>query len=370
MSAAIVIGAGPAGSIAALLLARSGFAVDLFESHQFPRDKVCGECLSGVGQDVLRRAGVLDRLNSAHPAQLTHTLLHPTDGSSIDVPLPRVSMGISRLKMDMLLLAAAKEAGVSVHQPARCEDIQSGDKPSIIWRDLLSNTRSKMHTDWIVVADGKGALLPETGKLTGDLGIKSRFENVKGPNDAIELFAGRGHYGGLAAVEDDCWNAAFSVPASLVKKCTGDLQQVFNHLVECNPTLKERVATARRVGPWLASPLPRFAVSGSWPMRVVPVGNAAAALEPVGGEGMGLALRSAELAVNAIVAAERIGNPDHIEKLPGEFQSLWRIRRTVCRGIAMMFSRADLADALAPLISANLSIPAAMMRWAGKAQDN
>ena len=61
----------------------------------------------------------------------------------------------------------------------------------------------------------------------------------------------------------------------------------------------------RRVGPWLVSPLPRFSVARRWPERVIPVGNAAAALEPIGGEGMGLALRSAELAAAALAEAIR-----------------------------------------------------------------
>ena len=51
----VIIGAGPAGSIAAIILARAGIDVVLIEQHRFPRDKVCGECLSALGIDVLRR---------------------------------------------------------------------------------------------------------------------------------------------------------------------------------------------------------------------------------------------------------------------------------------------------------------------------
>jgi flavin-dependent dehydrogenase len=95
---------------------------------------------------------------------------------------------------------------------------------------------------------------------------------------------------------------------------------------------------------------------------VIPIGNAAAALEPVGGEGMGLALRSAELAANALIA----GDDRAIQDLPREFKKLWQIRRTVCRGIAMMFSSEYVADTVAPLMAANMRIPAAFMHLAGK----
>jgi len=401
MASAIIIGGGPAGSVAALLLARAGFGVELIEQHIFPRDKVCGECLSGVGVDVLDRAGILGAIEAEGPAQLTRSLLHPTAGPTIEVPLPRVSIGISRSKMDVVLLDAAMDAGVRLHQPARCEALLSDsrssfvkrksansmlpgfpcsqhglearvtnaplDKPSVRWRDLQTNQITTTSADWIIVADGKGAWLNTTRKATGDLGIKTHFTNLTSPRDAIELFAGHGHYGGIAAVEGERWNAAFSVPADLVRKHSGDLQRVFDQIASGNAMLRERVASAKRVGAWLASPLPRFAVSGDWADRVIPIGNAAAALEPVGGEGMGLALRSAEMAAAAIINAERTGNERPVQNLPAEFNRLWRLRRTICRGIAMMFSSEYVADAVAPLMAANIGIPAAFMRLAGKA---
>jgi flavin-dependent dehydrogenase len=378
MPLAFIIGAGPAGSLTALLLARAGFEVELLEQHLFPRDKVCGECLSGLGVDVLGRAGVIADFHRQKPAVLTRSLLHSREGLSIDVPLPRASMGISRLKMDVLLLDAAKAAGVSVHQPARCEAIDfEGEKPQLRFRQLPTNAVQSRMADWIILADGKGTLMPRVTQPTGDLGIKTHFTNVNGPADAIELFAGQGHYGGLAAVEDNRWNAAFSVPARFVRRCSGDLQKVFDQIIAGNSALGQRMSGARRVGPWLASPLPRFAVGKDWAVdrhwtgglpRVIPVGNAAAALEPVGGEGMGLALRSAELAAEAILRTESTGDAKHIRVLRQNFNKLWQIRRPICRGIAMIFSSEYLADAVAPLMAANLNVPAALMRLAGKAE--
>ena len=65
----IIIGAGPAGSMAALLLARAGLPVTLVEQSQFPRDKVCGECISADGWDVLDRAGLTGELIDAGEAR-------------------------------------------------------------------------------------------------------------------------------------------------------------------------------------------------------------------------------------------------------------------------------------------------------------
>ena len=114
----------------------------------------------------------------------------------------------------------------------------------------------------------------------------------------------RGSYGGLAAIEGDRWNAAFSVPAARLKQHRGDVDALFAEIARENPMLAARLAPRERVGEWLASPLPRFSVRRTWPPAVIPVGNAAAALEPIGGEGMGLAMRSAELAAQMLRARD------------------------------------------------------------------
>src|SRR5947209_5037575 len=91
-----VIGAGPAGSTAALLLARMGFPVTLVEQHRFPRDKVCGECLSALGFEVLGRCGLSERFLAAGAVRLTHAALHPTGGDTVRLALPRPMCGLSR----------------------------------------------------------------------------------------------------------------------------------------------------------------------------------------------------------------------------------------------------------------------------------
>ena len=161
-----------------------------------------------------------------------------------------------------------------------------------------------MTSSFVIVADGKSALPGPARDATSDIGIKTHWENVAGPRDAIELFSLRGCYGGLAAIEDGRWNAALSIPTDArARQHRGNLDALFGELLSENASLRRRLADARRIGPWLAAPLPRFAVRRDFPTRVIPIGNAAAALEPIGGEGMGLALRSAELACELLDSA-------------------------------------------------------------------
>src|SRR5689334_8620155 len=108
---AVVIGAGPAGSLAALLLARGRWNVTLIEQHPFPRDKGCGECLCALGLNVLRRCDRYDLLPADEPTRLTQASLHAPTGESATLPLPSEMWGISRARLDLRLLDAARAAG-------------------------------------------------------------------------------------------------------------------------------------------------------------------------------------------------------------------------------------------------------------------
>jgi flavin-dependent dehydrogenase len=254
--------------------------------------------------------------------------------------------GISRTALDVLLLSAAARAGATVLQPARCEKLHPGEPPSVSIRDLASNAVDRLTADWILVADGKSALL--NGRApppTDDFGIKTHFEHVDGPRDAIELFGLTGCYGGLAPIEGGRWNCALSVPAERVRRHHGDLGRLFAELVGENAALKRRLAGARQVGAWVASPLPRFRVRDDWPAGVIPIGNAAAAIEPIGGEGMGLALRSAELASRTLIDLPA-------RNLRHTYATLWRKRQIACRFAATLASSPAWANMLAPALRA------------------
>ena len=198
---------------------------------------------------------------------------------------------------------------------------------------------------------------------TGDFGIKTHFTGVDGPRNRIELFGVRGSYGGLAPIESGRWNAAFSVPAARLKSVRGDLDALFAELTSENRTLARRLEGAERVGPWLAAPLPRYAVRTRWPTNVIPVGNAAAALEPIGGEGMGLAMRSAELAATELVVRQdgdhRLANS---RSLSSSYRRLWNMRRVGCRAAGLANSSRAAGALLAggappePLVRAALEL--------------
>jgi 2-polyprenyl-6-methoxyphenol hydroxylase-like FAD-dependent oxidoreductase len=336
---ATIIGAGPAGSLAALLLARGGWTVTLIEQHRFPRDKVCGECLSALGIEVLERAGLIDVMQQHHPVLLHRAVFASADGREMTVALPRPMWGLSRRVLDQTLLDAAIAAGAHVMQPARCERVEV-DPVRVTVRGLEDNALTKVQPGVLLLADGKGAFALEKPALTGDLGVKAHFRDVDDAADTISLFGLDGHYIGLAPIEGGLWNLAMSVPAAKVKDFDGDTNRLLEQVMRENEGLRRRFRAAKRVGEVLTSPLPRFGVARFWPRGIIPIGNAAAALEPIGGEGMGLALRSAEIVAEELLARGR--NYDGA-KLRARMRKLWDRRRAACRAGGMLLSRPRIA---------------------------
>jgi len=250
--------------------------------------------------------------------------------------------GISRALLDGILMDAARQHGAHIRQPARCEAIEPS---AAIIRDLPTNVVETIPADCIVLADGKCALISDRPALTGDWGIKVHLQDVNGPRDAVELFALPGHYGGLAPITNGLWNAAFSVPQHRLQAYHGNLDALLDQLTRENVNLERRLKSARPVGAILAAPLPRFAVKTRFPLGIIPVGNAAAAMEPIGGEGMGLALASAELATHWLDSRHRAGLPCDYADLAPCFARLWKGKRLAYRTAAMLASNRTASSA-------------------------
>lgn len=361
MSRAIIIGGGPAGSTAAVVLARAGWDVTLIEQHRFPRDKVCGESLSALGAGVLQRLGLFELIRAAGAVEITRAALRSADGRSSMQVLPAPMWGISRARLDTVLLDAAFKSGAQVLQPARCESIQ----PTLTCRDLSNNRLFTLPADWVLLADGKGAFLGRRA-ATADLGIQTHYDQVDGLRDAVELFGVTGHYVGLAPIEGERWNIAFSVPVARVQRFEGNLAALLNAVVRENRLLAQRLNGARRVSDFLASSLPRFSVAEEWPERVIPLGNAAAALEPIGGEGMGLAMHSAEMAGEELIAAQRGRRAIDVARLRGAFSRMWRTRSLACRGLARLLSTPLLAGEVTDWAASSESLSRNVLAWMGK----
>ncbi|MBL8894970.1 MAG: FAD-dependent monooxygenase, partial [Rhizobiales bacterium] len=112
----LILGAGPAGATAALLLARAGWNVAIVEKSRFPRRKVCGEFLSVTTWPVLQALGIADAYLAKAGPPVRRLGLYETD-SDITAAMPRIDAvngagrALGRELLDSLLLEAAIAAG-------------------------------------------------------------------------------------------------------------------------------------------------------------------------------------------------------------------------------------------------------------------
>jgi len=109
----VVVGAGPAGAICALSLARAGHRVLVVDRAAFPRDKTCGDQLIPDAMNLLEKLGLLERVQAVGFHQDRFRVFSP---SRIDYVVPGRFLGIRRLEFDMLLMQAAVEAGATFAQ--------------------------------------------------------------------------------------------------------------------------------------------------------------------------------------------------------------------------------------------------------------
>ncbi|HEX4236091.1 MAG TPA: geranylgeranyl reductase family protein [Caldimonas sp.] len=149
---AIVVGAGPAGSAAARILAQGGREVVLVDAHAFPRDKICGDGLIPDAHRALARLGVLDAV-MAEARQATSLGCIAPRGGRIDVP-GRLSV-LPRKRLDEIVCRAAVDAGARMFAPARfVAPLRDGAGRVVGARQQHGERSRDVRAPWLVLASG------------------------------------------------------------------------------------------------------------------------------------------------------------------------------------------------------------------------
>jgi flavin-dependent dehydrogenase len=303
-----VIGGGVAGSTAAALLAQHGLRVILIEKGAFPRHKVCGEFLSPDGADVLRRLGVWSRLEGERPPRIhSFTLTAGTRETRHKLPSP--GCGVSRWVLDHVLWEHA--GGVGVARRERCTveqvsgDFQSGFSLSVRQAGLPS-TRIKAHA--VLCAAGRQwqpraqPRTPHDGGKARFVGLKAHFQGA--PLDRhVELHTVPHGYCGMVEVTGGVTNLCCWVEAEALRRVGGLPNRFLASALAENSHLRLRLQKAQPLGtPWTTTSYAGARTVAPVAAAFWNVGDRAAMVAPLTGDGMGMGLRAAEVAATTMLA--------------------------------------------------------------------
>lgn len=309
-----VIGAGPAGSAAAAGLAQRGWKVLLLEQDTLPRHKVCGEFLSPEAQSTLQQFDLYAPVAALAPVALHRAEITAQGGQCVKVALPGAAWGVSRFALDAALANAAQKqgatlwTGVSVSEYA-AEEGKYRLRPRTRGTAPEARGSASVTARAVILACGRHSRLttPESERAaTGQdrlrrrrryVGIKCHFEHIDLP-DQVELFFFRGGYGGINPVENGRANFCMLVTYEAFQGAGKEPSAMLDAARERHPALDERLGGARLLPSTLKTVAAVDTSRAAIPWSGAPcIGDAAAMITPLCGDGMAMALRSAALCV-------------------------------------------------------------------------
>jgi flavin-dependent dehydrogenase len=346
---AFVIGAGPAGCAAAITLARRGLRVTLAETRAFPRAKVCGEYISPAATGALEGLLSPDELRSAGAKRVELFAIELGD-RNVEWRTPRPAWSVSRATLDDVLLTKARDSGVEVFQPAAVRSVEYGDD---LARVTLSSEPEAIPARTVIHADGVGRFdhgARTTPNRPGVLGVKCHFTPPPGePIVGVRMRVCHGAYLGVVGVERGLATCAMTVRERVVSGFVRSDRYVSKDdaLDAMTRRLWPGFESCCRASPWLVCGVAGSEYITPGHPRSFRIGNAAAAVEPVGGEGIGLALW-AGATLGAVLELEDLAGAQR--RFAYQYRARLLVRRPACRLAAEAMMRPSLLRAVWPLL--------------------
>jgi geranylgeranyl reductase family protein len=352
----LVVGAGPAGSAAALTLARAGFGdVVLVDQHAFPRDKVCGDGLIPDAHNALRKLGVLDAVMAQAQASGFVGCIGPR-GGRLDVP--GTLAVLPRKQLDDILCRAAVAAGVRMHAPLKfAAPLEAADGTvvgaTLQHGDIVRELRAR----WVVLATGAvpaalmAAGMSERHTPSG-VALRGYVKNdaMVGKIDKLEVVWHRAltpGYGWIFPCRDGVFNIGVGVAEShtrarhgrLVKR-EANLREVFDDFKRIYAPARELMESGMPLGPLKGAPL-RCTLEGARYTRpgLLVTGEAAGSTYSFTGEGIGKALETGIHAAEAISAGHARGADD------ADVRADYEARLVALRPRFMLYQKANRVNA-------------------------
>lgn len=392
---ALILGGGPAGATAALLLARAGWRVAVLEKAAYPRKKVCGEFLSATNGELLEELGLIDAFET-HAGPEVHEVGIFAGNTVLSAPMPRTRAGayrwgraLGREHLDTLLLAHAGQAGATVWQPWKAISLQrrqDGCGFECVAQHAITGQQQTLAGGLVLAAHGSweaGALPTQPshrGPQAGDLhGFKAHFHASRLRPGLMPLLAFPGGYGGMVHADQGRTSLSccirFDQLASIRRQRPGikAADAVLEHLAASCRGVAEALDGARLDGAWLAAGPIRPGFRKPPEDGIFLLGNAAGEAHPIVAEGISMALQSAWLACQAVLplhghTRDGAGLAAAAAQYQGHWNDAFATRIRVSAVFAQLAVRPGAARALLPLLRACPGLLTMAARWSGKSR--
>lgn len=322
----IVSGAGPAGSTAALFLARKGRKVLVLEKNKFPRDKICADNKTWKCTDIVKELGLWKEFQKLPKAEIHGVLVASPAGNELYTPLHPADVkkkgywyNVKRLLFDnMLADAVKKEKTVTFLE--NCEVIspiwENEQMVGVNYYDVkgkLYEARAKV----VVGADGsqspiaKAVGVPSVVPGRYATNIRAYFENVSGPMNRCQLYYFKGvcpGYFWIFPVDKKTVNVGIGMRPEDIKKSGKSLQRILDEIIQ-SEGFAPRFKKAKQVSEWKEWGLSvlgkrRKCAGNGW----VLCGDAGTFAMTYSGEGCGPSMRTGKIAALAIDQCLRSGD--------------------------------------------------------------
>jgi flavin-dependent dehydrogenase len=332
----VIVGAGPAGSLSALLLAREGVPVLLIDKARFPRPKVCGACLNGRALEILADVGLGHLFCKMVPLR---RLLLACRGRVASAPLTR-SAALSREALDQSLVEQAIKAGatflpettarvlsltgsrctVRLHRGALCRELSAN---VVLAADGLSGGLLADVPGWSCKVHSRSWIGAGTALLTPDHTYEA---------GTIYMGFSRAGYVGLVKLEDGRLNIAAALSSSALRASGGPCRLAQVILREAGMGTVDGLRQSR----WRGTPALSRRPQSVALHRVFVLGDAAGYVEPLTGEGIGWALSAAHATIPLAIEGAEHWRGSLAKAWTRAFQEAIVSQQTRCRFVTTM----------------------------------
>src|SRR3954463_8051617 len=252
MDDVLVVGAGPAGAIAAIVLARAGARVRLIDRAAFPRDKLCGDTLNPGTLALLRRLGLADVVDAEG---LVVEGMRVTGERALSLmtryPDGLYGRAISRRRFDQMLVEAAVAAGVRFEPgvAAHAAIVDDQRPRRVVWS--ATRRRREVHARVTIAADGRhstiafGLGLARHPDRPRRWAIGAYFENPEPASRCGEMHIRAGRYVGVAPLPSGLVNICVVRPWTPGAGVLRDAEDVLRREIATDAHLRDRFADAR-----------------------------------------------------------------------------------------------------------------------------